>query len=62
MKYFLSLEVARSSYPTILSQIKFILDVHKDVGIFYYKPASSSLPQGLHLTPDSGEALPGPNM
>ncbi|XP_043810935.1 uncharacterized mitochondrial protein AtMg00810-like [Manihot esculenta] len=62
MKYFLGLEVARSSHATIISQTKFICDVLKDVGMLQCKPASSPLPQGLHLTPDSGEPLSEPDM
>ena len=62
MKYFLGLEIARSSQATILSQTKYISDVLKDAGMFYCKPASCPLPQGLHLTPDSGEILDEPDM
>ncbi|XP_021617918.1 uncharacterized mitochondrial protein AtMg00810-like [Manihot esculenta] len=62
MKYFLGLEVARSSHATIISQTKFICDVLKDACMLQCKPASSPLPQGLHLTPDSGEPLSKPDM
>ncbi|XP_021623921.1 uncharacterized mitochondrial protein AtMg00810-like [Manihot esculenta] len=62
MKYFLGLEVARSTQTTILSQTKYISDVLKDAGMFYCKPASCPLPQGLHLSPYSGEILDEPDM
>ena len=44
MKYFLDLEVARSSQATLLSQTKYISDILKDAGVFHCKPASCSSP------------------
>ncbi|XP_021609051.1 uncharacterized mitochondrial protein AtMg00810-like [Manihot esculenta] len=46
MKYFLGLEVTRSSHVTIISQTKFICDVLKDAGMLQCKPASSPFPKG----------------
>lgn len=44
LKYFLSLEVPRSSKATIISQTKFILDVLKDASMMHCKSAPFPLP------------------
>ncbi|KAK6119428.1 hypothetical protein DH2020_046828 [Rehmannia glutinosa] len=48
-KYFLGLEIARSSSGTYLNQRKYILDILKDVGLLGCKPVSTPFPHGLKL-------------
>ncbi|XP_021621510.1 uncharacterized mitochondrial protein AtMg00810-like [Manihot esculenta] len=62
LKYFLGLEVARSSTATLLSQTKYISDILRDAGMHSCKPASFPLPEGLHLSLDIGDILPDPHL
>lgn len=57
LKYFLGLEVAKSSTAIMHSQTKFIFDILKDVGIMFCKSAFFSLPKDLHLSPDTGDVI-----
>ena len=60
-RYFLSLEMARSSQGTFLNQRKYILDILKDAGMTGAKPAPFPLPRGLQLSSYSGEVLFDPS-
>lgn len=55
LKYFLGLEVVRSSQAIVISQAKYVSDILKDVGMLHCKPTSFPLPQSLYLTSDCGD-------
>ncbi|KAK6124979.1 hypothetical protein DH2020_041253 [Rehmannia glutinosa] len=61
-KYFLGLEIARSTSGTYVHQRKYILDILSDVGLLECKPASTPFPQGLKLTGRQGTPLPDSNV
>ncbi|KAL0398527.1 UNVERIFIED_CONTAM: Retrovirus-related Pol polyprotein from transposon TNT 1-94 [Sesamum radiatum] len=48
-KYFLGLEIARSTAGTSVTQHKYIRDILKDTGLATCKPTSTPLPLGLKL-------------
>ena len=58
MKYFLGIEVARSSAGTLLNQRKYLLDILKDAGLTACKPTTFPLPTHLKLPIDKGDLLP----
>ena len=60
-RYFLSIELARSSQGTFLNQRKYILDTLKYAGFIGVKPTAFSLPEGLHSSSESGELIPDPS-
>jgi len=60
-RYFLGIEIARSSVGTILNQRKYVLDILQDAGLTSVKPAKFPLPKGLHLTVDTGDLLSDPS-
>jgi len=62
MRYFLGIEVARSSAGTLLNQRKYILDILKVDGMTACKPADFPLPTNLRLTIDQGELLSHPEV
>ena len=62
MRYFLGIEVARSSAGTLLNQRKYILDILQDAGMTACKPADFPLPTNLRLTIDQGELLSHPEV
>lgn len=57
IRYFLGIEVARSSSGTLLHQRKYILDILHDCGMNKCKDSPFPLPQGLKLAPDEGELV-----
>ncbi|KAL2235899.1 UNVERIFIED_CONTAM: Retrovirus-related Pol polyprotein from transposon RE2 [Sesamum indicum] len=60
-KYFLGLELARSSHELIISQQKYLADILADTHLLAAKPTSTPLPPGLHLTDATGSLLPDPS-
>ncbi|KAL2230632.1 UNVERIFIED_CONTAM: Retrovirus-related Pol polyprotein from transposon RE2 [Sesamum indicum] len=59
-KYFLGLEIARSSHGLHVSQHKYLLDILTDCSILNATPAPTPLPFGLKLVLDDGALLPDP--
>ena len=59
-RYFLGIEISRSSAGTSLNQRKYITDILSDAGMTGCKPAKFPLPQGLHLSTITGPALDDP--
>ncbi|KAK4382735.1 Retrovirus-related Pol polyprotein from transposon RE2 [Sesamum angolense] len=59
-KYFLGLELARSSHGLQVSQHKY-LDILADTSMLAAKPASTPFPLGLKLVLEDGALLPNPN-
>ncbi|KAL0306923.1 UNVERIFIED_CONTAM: hypothetical protein Sradi_6109600 [Sesamum radiatum] len=59
-KYFLSLEIARSSAGTSVTQQKYIQDLIIDAGPEHAKSAITPLPLGLKLTSCGGPVLVDP--
>ncbi|EPS62921.1 hypothetical protein M569_11867 [Genlisea aurea] len=57
-KYFLGLELFRSTEGIFVNQRKFILDIVKDVGLESSKAAPAPLPTGLRLFDDTSPVLP----
>jgi len=62
MRYFLGIEVARSSAGTLLNQRKYLLDILKDVGLTACKPTTFPLPTHLKPSIDKGDPLPNPEI
>ncbi|KAL0350148.1 UNVERIFIED_CONTAM: Retrovirus-related Pol polyprotein from transposon RE1 [Sesamum radiatum] len=56
-KYFLGLEIARSSTGTSVTQCKYIQDIIADTGLEHSKPTSTPLPLGLKLISHNLPAL-----
>eukprot|EP00257_Ricinus_communis_P022416 XP_015582136.1 uncharacterized protein LOC107262215 [Ricinus communis] len=61
IKYFLVIEVARSTYSTFLSQRKYIMDILQDVGVTGAKPTSFPLLKNLKLETVDSPLLHDPN-
>ncbi|KAL0431875.1 UNVERIFIED_CONTAM: Retrovirus-related Pol polyprotein from transposon RE1 [Sesamum radiatum] len=59
-KYFLGLEIARSTAGSSITQHKFIRDVIRDAGLESAKPACSPLPAGLKLSSHTSAPLSDP--
>ncbi|KAL0423872.1 UNVERIFIED_CONTAM: putative mitochondrial protein [Sesamum radiatum] len=59
-KFFLGLEIARSTRRTLVTQSKFIRDIIHDTGLFDAKAAHTPFPMGVKLTADSGALLTDP--
>ncbi|KAL2246506.1 UNVERIFIED_CONTAM: Retrovirus-related Pol polyprotein from transposon RE2 [Sesamum indicum] len=57
-RYFLGLEIARSSDGIFLAQTKYILDILADTGLQEAKSVSTPLPPGLKLNSEVGSPLP----
>ncbi|KAL2244201.1 UNVERIFIED_CONTAM: Retrovirus-related Pol polyprotein from transposon RE1 [Sesamum indicum] len=57
-RYFLGLEIARSSQGIYLAQTKYVMDILADTGLMDAKAAPTPLPPGLKLSSDTGPLLP----
>ncbi|KAL0332539.1 UNVERIFIED_CONTAM: Retrovirus-related Pol polyprotein from transposon RE1 [Sesamum calycinum] len=53
-KYFLGLELARSSHGLHVTQHKYLQDILRDASMLDDRPASTPFPSGLHLTNEEG--------
>ncbi|KAL0413994.1 UNVERIFIED_CONTAM: Retrovirus-related Pol polyprotein from transposon RE2 [Sesamum radiatum] len=60
-KYFLGIELARSSQGLLATQTKYISDIVKDAGLTQATATNTPLPAGIKFTPDSGALLPDPS-
>ncbi|KAL0457111.1 UNVERIFIED_CONTAM: Retrovirus-related Pol polyprotein from transposon RE1 [Sesamum latifolium] len=56
-RYFLGLQIARSSAGLSLTQSKYIHDILTNIGLLAAKSVTSPLPQGVKLSSDSGSLL-----
>ncbi|KAL0462985.1 UNVERIFIED_CONTAM: Retrovirus-related Pol polyprotein from transposon RE1 [Sesamum latifolium] len=60
-KYFLRLELARSSHGLHVTQHKYLKDILADTSMLDAKPAPTPFPSGLKLVLEDGALLPDPN-
>ncbi|KAL0461877.1 UNVERIFIED_CONTAM: Retrovirus-related Pol polyprotein from transposon RE2 [Sesamum latifolium] len=60
-RYFLGLEIAMSSCGLYVAQTKYVMEIIKDTGLMQARSISTSFPQGLKLSSDSGGMLPNPD-
>ncbi|KAL0366821.1 UNVERIFIED_CONTAM: Retrovirus-related Pol polyprotein from transposon RE1 [Sesamum radiatum] len=60
-KYFLGLELARSSHGLHVTQHKYLQDILADTSMLDAKPAPTPFPSGLKLVLEDGALLPDPN-
>ncbi|XP_011087069.1 uncharacterized protein LOC105168633 [Sesamum indicum] len=56
-RYFLGLEIARSSSGLFMAQNKYVMDIIWDTSLCHAKSAATPLPRGLKLMVSSGDAL-----
>ncbi|KAL2251365.1 UNVERIFIED_CONTAM: hypothetical protein Sindi_2258800 [Sesamum indicum] len=61
-KYFLGLEVARSSQGIIVTQTRYIKHIVMDTGLLHARAATTPLPPGIKFTEDAGAQLPHPEL
>ncbi|KAL0430697.1 UNVERIFIED_CONTAM: Retrovirus-related Pol polyprotein from transposon RE2 [Sesamum radiatum] len=59
-RYFLGLQIARSTAGLSLTQSKYIHDILSDTGLLDAKSVTTPLPQGVKLCAESGSFLPDP--
>ncbi|KAL0345270.1 UNVERIFIED_CONTAM: Retrovirus-related Pol polyprotein from transposon RE2 [Sesamum radiatum] len=59
-KYYLGLEIARSTEGIAVTQTKYVKDLLLDTGMTQSKPASTPLPAGIKFTSEAGHLLPNP--
>ena len=57
MRYFLGIEVSRSSRGIYLSQRKYVLDLLSETGMSGCRPALTPIEQNHRLTSESGEPV-----
>lgn len=60
VRYFLGLEISRSSQGMLIHQRKYIMDLLKDAQLLDCKPALFPLPRGLKLSLHEGDIFPDP--
>lgn len=60
LRYFLGLEIDRSSAGFFVSQRKYTLDLLKEYNMMDAKPLQLPMDPNLKLTPDKGDILPSP--
>ncbi|KAK4381353.1 Retrovirus-related Pol polyprotein from transposon RE1 [Sesamum angolense] len=60
-KYFLDLELARSSHGTYVTQQKYLLDIVRDCHLDDAKPVATPLPARIKFDNTSGSALASPD-
>lgn len=58
LRYFLGLEIGRTSQGIFMSQKKFTLDLIKEAGLDNARPSKVPMDQHLKLTADEGDPLP----
>jgi len=59
-RYFLGIEIARSTTGTFMNQRKYILDILADTGLTTTKPAKFPMAKGLKLSTETGDLLAAP--
>ncbi|KAL0363031.1 UNVERIFIED_CONTAM: Retrovirus-related Pol polyprotein from transposon RE2 [Sesamum calycinum] len=60
-KFFLGLELARSTHGTFITQKKYLMDIVRDCHLEEAKPAATPLPVGIKFDASIGPALPSPD-
>ncbi|KAL0418446.1 UNVERIFIED_CONTAM: Retrovirus-related Pol polyprotein from transposon RE1 [Sesamum radiatum] len=60
-KFFLGLELARSTHGTFITQKKYLMDIVRDCHLEEAKPAATPLPVGIKFDASNGPALPSPD-
>ncbi|KAL0451507.1 UNVERIFIED_CONTAM: Retrovirus-related Pol polyprotein from transposon RE2 [Sesamum latifolium] len=60
-KYFLGLQLARSSHGLLITQTKYLTDILQDANLMDAKPAATPLTPGSKFSQDEGSFLPSPD-